>query len=96
MFITIFYKCSQLIEYTTLVTAFYFINWILLTEMRCQIVTEHLIILNLLDIIIPDNLELDNDITSHFVIHKYVKNSIQIVLYLLLKVHNLLNNSLYM
>lgn len=50
--------------------------------MRCQIVTEHLIILHLLDII-TDNLELDDDITSHFVIHKYVKNSIQIVLYLL-------------
>lgn len=63
--------------------------------MQSQIVTEHLIILNLLDII-PDNLELDDDITSHFVIHKYVKNSIQIVLYLLLKVHHVLNNSLYM
>lgn len=63
--------------------------------MRCQIVTEHLIILHLLDII-PNNLELDDDITSHFVIHKYVKNSIQIVLYLLLKVHHVLNNSLYM
>lgn len=63
--------------------------------MRCQIETEHLIILNLVDII-PDNLELDDDITSHFVIHKYVKNSIQIVLHLLLKVHHVLNNSLYM
>lgn len=63
--------------------------------MQCQIVTEHLIILNLLDII-PDNLELDDDITPHFVIHKYVKNSIPIVLYLLLKVHHVLNNSLYM
>lgn len=62
--------------------------------MRFQIVTEHLIILNLLDII-PDNLEIDDDKTSHFVIHKYVKSSIQIVLYLLLKVHHVLNNSSY-
>lgn len=40
--------------------------------MRCRIVTEHLIILNLIDVI-PENLELDDDTTSHFVIHKYVK-----------------------